>query len=777
MKKRMLFSMFMVVMLLFSGSGLVPAQAKSSPPQPAAVKSPPVPGELIVGFAPGQAPGDLTAQANTVASSIGATVLQSGLGGMSLLKAPDGADINALAASLKSMPGVKYVEPNYTVKLNDPSVDQTKVPQSSYVIRKAHAKNGKTPEMAYPIAGLKAAKTKSGSTVKATYPNDPSVFNNWGWSWVGADIVWNNTTASKNVCLIDTGVDYTHPDLAGKIIKGFDFVNYDTDPMDDYGHGTHVAGILAAVANNGQGIAGVSTGKVVAVKVLDANGYGTDYDVAQGIYYCANLTGSSAVSVLSLSLGGDDPSTSVHDAIDYAVNPPIGSNRVGKLVVAAAGNSGDSTHYSYPAYYSTYSEFSGKVLAVGAEGYEYQDSDGNWQLDQNCQASYTSYGAWVTFVAPGTEILSTTPWSTPFTLMNTDGVPSRYAFMSGTSFATPFVAATAAHAWGYKPTWSNTDIENWLYETGFQLDTDPADSCWDSSMSGARLVNVASALERGAITLSGEDANTDLPMVGATVSAYWGTTLKGSGVITYATVNDPESISGVDTVFTNWADIINLPTPYTWAYGYLPKISLTNFTASAQAAFVSWTYPGANTSNGVTYTWGGNWSPAWAYVPEKSPNFDVIGEALGTMPYLVGWLPSSEKFIVSPNIEPPSYEPLDVLPFGSLSAFPFARWLDGDSYYQSIRIRNRPAAAALPYYSGTYQFGISDGGSSGDPNTLDNDNAAGFAWKDGVIKYRVDKAITCNSDKHWWHPFAILSGSSGSPSYNYLNSCDSGGPY
>ncbi len=322
MKKRMLFSMFLVVMLLFSGSGFSAAQAKAPAVQPAADQAY-VPGELVVGFNPGQAPGELTAQADTVASSVGATVLKSGLGGMSLLKAPEGADVNALAASLKNRQGIKYAEPNYIVKLVDPPVDQTKVPKSSYVIRSGHAKDGKAEKMAYPISGLKAAKTKNGSTVKATYPNDTSLWDNWGWSDVGADVVWNNTTASKNVCVIDTGVDYLHPDLAGKIIKGFDFVNYDADPMDDFGHGTHVAGIIAAVANNKQGIAGVSTGKVVAVKVLDANGSGTNYDVAQGIYYCANRTD---VNILSLSLGGD-ASTSEYNAIDYAVNPITGQAR------------------------------------------------------------------------------------------------------------------------------------------------------------------------------------------------------------------------------------------------------------------------------------------------------------------------------------------------------------------------------------------------------------------------------------------------------------------
>ncbi len=106
-------------------------------------------------------------------------------------------------------------------------------------------------------------------------PMIPSLFINWGWQWIGADIVWPNTTASAGVCELDTGVDYTHPDLSAKIIKGKDFVNADLDPKDDNGHGTHVAGIIAASMNNAKGIAGVSNGKVVAVKVLNAQGWGS----------------------------------------------------------------------------------------------------------------------------------------------------------------------------------------------------------------------------------------------------------------------------------------------------------------------------------------------------------------------------------------------------------------------------------------------------------------------------------------------------------------------
>ena len=381
------------------------------------------------------------------------------------MKLPAGADAGSLSANLKNMPGVRFVEPNYIVQLIDPPVDQKKVPDTSYVIRSAKSKDGKSVrETGYPVAGLKASKTKTGSVVSATYPNDPSLWNNWGWSKIGADIVWNNTTPSKNICVIDTGVDYLHPDLAGKVIKGFDFVNYDADPMDDYGHGTHVAGIIAAVSNNKVGMAGASTGKVVAVKVLDTKGYGTSYDVAEGIYYCADR---SDVNILSLSLGGP-ASESTYYAVDYAVN------HKNKLLVAAAGNN-SSNQPNYPAGYVQY--WPDRVMAVGASGQWWTDSNGDDQFDSNCQATYSNYGSWVNFVAPGTDIYSTTPYDKPFTLNGTEDIPTRYAYLNGTSMATPFVAAVAARAWGYLPKANNYDIETWVFDNGMYLDTDPNDYC------------------------------------------------------------------------------------------------------------------------------------------------------------------------------------------------------------------------------------------------------------------------------------------------------------
>src|SRR5262249_10523641 len=132
-----------------------------------------------------------------------------------------------------------------------------------------------------------------------TYPIDPSLYSQWGWAYVNADIVWPDTKSAM-VAVVDTGVDALHPDLMGQVVNGFDFVNNDTVAADDNGHGTHVAGIIAAKVNDKNGIAGVSRSKIYAVKVLDATGSGTLFDVAQGIRKAADYP---SVKVINISLG------------------------------------------------------------------------------------------------------------------------------------------------------------------------------------------------------------------------------------------------------------------------------------------------------------------------------------------------------------------------------------------------------------------------------------------------------------------------------------------
>ncbi|WP_027955008.1 S8 family peptidase [Halobacillus kuroshimensis] len=213
---------------------------------------------------------------------------------------------------------------------------------------------------------------------------------------------WDVTrgSSSQEIAIIDSGVDYNHPDLDGKTIKGYDFVDNDNNPMDLNDHGTHVAGTAAAETNNARGVAGMAPNtKILAVRALDANGSGSLNDIADAIRYSAD----QGAEVINLSLGCNCDTQTLENAVNYAWNK-------GSVVIAAAGNDGVSTTFE-PASYDN-------VIAVGAVD----------RYDR--KASFSNYGTWVDVTAPGVSIASTMP-------------NGGYAYMSGTSMAAPHVAGLA----------------------------------------------------------------------------------------------------------------------------------------------------------------------------------------------------------------------------------------------------------------------------------------------------------------------------------------------
>jgi thermitase len=233
-------------------------------------------------------------------------------------------------------------------------------------------------------------------------PNDPYFSSRqYGPQKIQAPQAWDIAEGSgAKIAIVDTGVQSNHPDLAGKVVGGWDFVDNDSTPQDGNGHGTHCAGIAAAVTNNSTGIAGTAPkASILAVRVLDNSGSGTWTAVANGITYAAD----QGAKVISLSLGGTVGNSGLQQAVDYAWSK-------GSVVVAAAGNAGN-TAPNYPAYYSN-------AIAVAS-------------TDQNDnKSSFSTYGSWVDVAAPGSSIYSTYPTST-------------YASLSGTSMATPHVAGVA----------------------------------------------------------------------------------------------------------------------------------------------------------------------------------------------------------------------------------------------------------------------------------------------------------------------------------------------
>lgn len=266
-------------------------------------------------------------------------------------------------------------------------------------------------------------------------PNDPYWGDQWGMGIIQADLAWDIYKGSTSVivAIIDTGIEYTHDDLSGRYVAlGYDWVNNDNDPMDDNGHGTHCAGIAAAVMDNGIGVAGVAQVSLMAEKVLGAGGSGTADDVAQGIVHAAD----AGAEVISISLGGYIPSKVLKDACQYAWN-------TGCILVGAAGNDNIQSRH-YPAAYDT-------VIAVSATDWY----DG--------KASYSNYGNWIELSAPGGDGADLHDWILSTYLDNW------YAWAYGTSMAAPHVSGLAALVWSYESSLTNQELREHLRNTADDL--------------------------------------------------------------------------------------------------------------------------------------------------------------------------------------------------------------------------------------------------------------------------------------------------------------------
>lgn len=310
---------------------------------------------------------------------------------------------------------VAYAEPNFNIELDDPATDSTK----DLLLRD----NGVNP----------------------ITPNDPMFKDQWALSNSGqnggkakADLraleAWVKTQGSKDVvvAVLDSGVDYTHPDLAANMwvrpdsvpqyrdanlgsfndLHGFNAVDNQSDPMDDNGHGTHCAGIIGAEGNNDEGIAGINWNvQIMPLKFMGRGGFGTTKDAIEAINYAIDRKRAGVnVKVINASWGSVSYSKALEDAIRAA-------GEEGILFVAAAGNS-SSSNDKRPHYPSNYKL--PNVISVAA-------------LDRNDElASFSNYGAnSVHIAAPGKDILST--W-----------LKDSYREASGTSMATPYVAGVAA---------------------------------------------------------------------------------------------------------------------------------------------------------------------------------------------------------------------------------------------------------------------------------------------------------------------------------------------
>ena len=273
-------------------------------------------------------------------------------------------------------------------------------------------------------------------------PNDPFYVDQWGLRQIGAPQAWDVTLGSRNVivAVVDTGAVWTHPDLRANMwsnpsdgTHGYDFVDGDTNPTetDPSGvyHGTGVSGVVAAVTDNSQWIAGTAQISLMAVRALGSNGQGSSLNVSQAIRWAAD----HGARIINLSLGTNETfggPTDIEVAINYAWSK-------GALIVAAAGNGGadgvGDPALDYPARLPN-------VVSVAA-------------IDETGQrASFSNYGPGLDLSAPGDRILTL------------DG-NNNIQYLRGTSFSAPFVSAVAALLLSVDRNLTNVDLWNILNST------------------------------------------------------------------------------------------------------------------------------------------------------------------------------------------------------------------------------------------------------------------------------------------------------------------------
>lgn len=289
--------------------------------------------------------------------------------------------------------------------------------------------------------GAVAAARPAKPTPKPTPPPPPQTLP-WGVAKIQADQAWAVSSGLLvKVGILDTGIDVDHPDLVGNIAGGTNIIRPNKLYDDDNGHGTHVAGIVAAV-DNSIGVVGVAKrAKLYGVKVLNAAGSGWMSDIAAGLEWCVN----NQIQVVNMSLGATADSQTLHDAC-------IAARAAGVVMVVAAGNEGGPV--CYPGAYA-------EVICVVAT-----DS-------ANHLTSWDNFGSAVDVAAPGVSVYSTYKGG-------------GYSTLSGTSMATPHVAGVAALVLYNQPAYTPDQVQSAVTSTATNLG-------YDAAHQGAGLVNALNA--------------------------------------------------------------------------------------------------------------------------------------------------------------------------------------------------------------------------------------------------------------------------------------------
>lgn len=267
----------------------------------------------------------------------------------------------------------------------------------------------------------------------STRNGDPLKEQQWSLKAVDAEKAWSvNQGAGAVIAVVDTGVDLAHPDLKANLLPGYNAENPSEPPQDGHYHGTHVAGIIAAVANNGEGVTGIAPqAKILPIRAISNGGVA---EVADGIVWAAD----HGARAINLSLGWDYPNASVEETIKRAVKYALDKNVV---ICAALSNSSSFNPRSVPDNLANKPGFEG-VIGVG-----------NVDVNNRRQGAY---GNWKSVSSPGTQIMSTLP-------------NNRYGNLTGTSMATPMVAGIVGLMVSQNPGLSNIEIKQRIMATAVDL--------------------------------------------------------------------------------------------------------------------------------------------------------------------------------------------------------------------------------------------------------------------------------------------------------------------
>ena len=394
------------VALLLCG-GLLPTASASDP------------GLVLVGYAPGPAPASL--------GSLGAVLASDASLGIAELRV---ADVAAALDSLGRDPAIQFAQREGAVRAESVAAsgtgwdssrwDSSRWDSSRWDSSRWDAltwQSSRWDSSRWDSSRWDSSRWDSSRWDGSTTTADPLLRYQWGLADMNVPQAWavDMGRMKKTLCVLDSGVDYTHPDLAPNMWSakdgshGWNFIAGTSDPMDDAGHGTHVAGVAAAAVANGIGTSGVANARIMAVKVLDSTGVGSETDLARGIAWCAD----HGANVISMSLSTDEDSKAVKRAAEYAQDK-------GALLIASAGNRGACG--DCPAYPAAY----GGVIGVAA-------------LDMTRHhAEFSRAGKWVDVAAPGELIAG--PYKDHL-----------YALGTGTSQATALVSGVALLGWDAHP--------------------------------------------------------------------------------------------------------------------------------------------------------------------------------------------------------------------------------------------------------------------------------------------------------------------------------------